>query len=64
MQQLRKGQAVKHKFKNKKLHEATFEGYTPTGKARVTHNMLYPYGVAMVTDSFKAENIVPEHEHS
>jgi hypothetical protein len=49
-------QPVKHK--TKKLHEATFYGWSKSGKrVGVVHNVYYPFGVCWIVDWFKPENI-------
>lgn len=53
--QLVVGLTVKHT--SRQLREATFVGYTKTGRARVKHNAYAPYGVMIVVDTFSAKNL-------
>jgi hypothetical protein len=52
----RKGEPVRHK--TRKLHEATFEKWSKSGKRiGVKHNYGYPFGVSIAVDYFDPRNI-------
>jgi len=61
--EFKKGESVKHK--SKRLSEATFYGWSKSGKkVGVRHNELAPYGVGMVIDWYAPENIMRAREVS